>query len=89
MTALRRRVRRSGPLRVLFVVPDLGVGGAERHVATLAPALDPDRFAPSVLCIGDEGALFAGVVEAGIPAQALHRRRNPVARLDRAASPGG
>jgi glycosyltransferase involved in cell wall biosynthesis len=74
-------VRRSGPLRVLFVVPDLGVGGAERHVATLAPALDPDRFAPSVLCIGDEGALFPGLVEAGIPAQALHRRRNPVAAL--------
>ena len=40
MTLLRRTPRRSGPLRVLFVVPDLGVGGAERHVATLAPALE-------------------------------------------------
>lgn len=77
----RRRVRRSGPLRVLFVVPDLGVGGAERHVATLAPALDPARFAPAVVCIGDEGALFAGLAATGVPATALHQRSNPLAAL--------
>ncbi|HWM00840.1 MAG TPA: glycosyltransferase [Actinophytocola sp.] len=81
MTLLRRTPRRSGPLRVLFVVPDLGVGGAERHVATLAPALDPARFAPSVVCIGDEGALFPGLAAAGVPAFALHHRRNPAAGL--------
>jgi hypothetical protein len=27
----------SEPLRVLYVVPNLGVGGAERHVTTLLP----------------------------------------------------
>ena len=36
MNPLRRRVGQ-GPLRVLFVVPDLRFGGAERHAATLAP----------------------------------------------------
>jgi glycosyltransferase involved in cell wall biosynthesis len=66
---------------VLFVVPDLQVGGAERHVATLAPALDPARFAASVVCIGEEGALFAGLAATGVPATALHQRRNPAAAL--------
>ena len=31
-------------IRILFVTPNLGVGGAERHIATLAPALDLSRF---------------------------------------------
>ena len=55
--------RISRPLRVLYLVPDLGVGGAERHVTTLMPALDPDRFEPSVICIGDEGVLFGALVD--------------------------
>ena len=46
-------------IRVLYVVPDLGVGGAERHVTTLLPGLDRSRFSPSALCIGEPGALFA------------------------------
>ncbi len=29
------------PLRVLFLVPDLRIGGAERHVTTLLPRMDP------------------------------------------------
>ncbi|MCE0763117.1 glycosyltransferase [Pseudonocardia kujensis] len=77
MRLLRRSLRRSGRLRVLFVVPDLGVGGAERHAATLAPALDPTRFDVSLVCIGEEGALFPGLVDAGIPARALHLRDDP------------
>jgi glycosyltransferase involved in cell wall biosynthesis len=64
-----------GPLRVLFIVPDLGTGGAERHVVTLAPALDPARFSVAVVCIGDEGALFATLTRQGVPARALHSRR--------------
>jgi hypothetical protein len=31
-------------LRVVYVVPDLGVGGAERHVMELMPRLDRSRF---------------------------------------------
>jgi glycosyltransferase involved in cell wall biosynthesis len=64
------------PLRLMFVVPDLGTGGAERHVTTLAPQLDPGRFAPSVICIGGEGALFPEIVRAGIPATALQRTKH-------------
>ena len=58
-----------------IVVPDLGVGGAERHVTTLMPALDRRRFEPSVICIGEEGALFADLEAVDVPAKALHRRK--------------
>ena len=60
------------PIRVLVVVPDLRVGGAERHVATLLPRMDPARFTPSVVCIGEEGVLFADLPAAGVEARALH-----------------
>lgn len=59
------------PIRVLFVVPDLHTGGAERHVTTLLPRMDPERFAASVVCIGDEGELFDALPAAGIEARAL------------------
>ena len=63
------------PIRMLFVVPDLFVGGAERHLVTLLTRIDPDRFDPLVICIGDEGPFFTELVAAGIPARALHLRK--------------
>lgn len=59
-------------IRALFVVSGLQVGGAERHVITLLPRMDPARFNPSVVCIGEEGDLFAALPVAGIEARALH-----------------
>lgn len=67
------------PLRVLFVVPRLRVGGAERHVATLLTHLDPKRFEPSLLSLGEGGRNFDDVVAAGVPARALHRTRRGLA----------
>jgi glycosyltransferase involved in cell wall biosynthesis len=58
-------------IRVLFVTPNLAVGGAERHLATLVPALDRTRFEPAVVCIKEPGALFASVLAAGVPAMSL------------------
>ncbi len=75
MGLMRRAVRSTEPFRVMFVVPDLEFGGAERHVATTVPRLDPARFAPSVVCIGAEGALFPALAAAGVPAQALGRTK--------------
>jgi len=71
----RRRRAPLRPLRVLFVVPDLAVGGAERHVTTLLPRMNRTRFAPQALCIGDPGALFPDLVAAGVPARALGRAK--------------
>lgn len=63
---------RGRPIRLLFVVPDLMVGGAERHVTTLLPRLDPERFVPSVVCIGEQGGLFSDLLAEGIEARALN-----------------
>src|SRR5512146_1774390 len=66
---------RGRPLRVMYVVPDLRTGGAERHVTELLPNLDPGRFACSVVCIGAEGALFGELGPRGVPAVALRRSK--------------
>ncbi|MGQ9409790.1 glycosyltransferase [Mycolicibacterium gilvum] len=69
-------------IRVMHVVPDLGVGGAERHVTTIMPNLDPDRFATSVVCIGAEGELFGDLAGTDTEAVALHRtKRQAVSAL--------
>lgn len=68
------------PIRALFVVPLLGAGGAERHLTTVLPRMDPARFTPSVVCIGGEGDLFADLGAAGIAATALHLRKWQAAR---------
>jgi glycosyltransferase involved in cell wall biosynthesis len=51
------RAGRAAPVRVAFVTPDLRVGGAERHLVTLAAALDRSRFTPTVLCVKGLGPL--------------------------------
>ena len=76
---VQMRVR---PIRVLFVVPNLFFGGAERNLTTLLPRMDPARFTPSVICIGEEGyagdpGFFPTLPAAGIEAVALrlHKRQ--------------
>lgn len=62
-------------VRTTFVVPDLGAGGAERHLATLTARLDRALFETRVVCIGREGELFADVA-ASVPTRALgHGKR--------------
>jgi glycosyltransferase involved in cell wall biosynthesis len=48
--------RRPELLRILFVVPALGHGGAEHNVATLLRRMDPDRFRAAVRCVKRPGA---------------------------------
>ncbi|MBS9374375.1 glycosyltransferase [Rhodococcus sp. B50] len=70
----------SRPLRLMYVVPDLGVGGAERHVTTLLPRLDAQRFTSCVVCIGEPGALFSDLAESSVPATALRRSKRQMVR---------
>ncbi|MDO3636847.1 glycosyltransferase [Mycolicibacterium arseniciresistens] len=58
-------------IRPLFIVPDLRIGGAERHLVTLVTRMDATRFRPEVLCIGEEGEFFSALTDAGIPAHAM------------------
>ncbi len=53
-------------MRVMFVTPDLRTGGAERHLVTLAGALDHTRFQVTVLCIKGLGPLHAELAERGV-----------------------
>jgi glycosyltransferase involved in cell wall biosynthesis len=59
-------------LRVLFVCPDMRVGGAERHWATLAPMLRERGAEVGVLCLSEEGALYADLARAGVATACLH-----------------
>src|SRR5919108_158868 len=58
-------------------------GGAERHWATLIPALARRGADVRVLCLAEEGGLFGELVAAGVPAACIHMRRRsaPLARL--------
>jgi glycosyltransferase involved in cell wall biosynthesis len=68
-------VSRHRVLKVAYVVPDLGIGGAERHVTTLMSHLDRERFDPMVICLGRQGQLFASLAASDVPAVALGRRK--------------
>ena len=71
---------RSKRIRVMYVVPDLGVGGAERHVTKLMPNLDRSRFDTAVVCIGAEGKLFGALAASDVRAVALHRTKRQAIR---------
>lgn len=53
-------------LDVAFVVDHLDMGGAERHVVTMTPALDAERFYVTVHCLSHEGTLAADVGATGV-----------------------
>ncbi|MEA2419287.1 MAG: hypothetical protein QOE60_1493 [Thermoleophilaceae bacterium] len=55
-------------MRLLFVAPDMHRGGAERHWATLIPALARRGHEVRLLCLNDEGPLFHELQAAGVPA---------------------
>lgn len=71
------------PIRVLFIVPELPVGGGERIITKLLPSMDPARFHVSLICIGDKGELFDHVASAGIEATAFRAggKRNALKAL--------
>jgi glycosyltransferase involved in cell wall biosynthesis len=50
-------VGRRGPLRVMFVITSMPVGGAEMLVVNLLQCLDRDRFVPQLCCLKELGPL--------------------------------
>lgn len=61
----------TGRIQVVFVTPDLRAGGAERHIATVLPALDPDRFVARVVCLRGRGPLFAELARTQVEVSSL------------------
>ena len=62
------------PTRVLFVVPDLSGGGAERVVVTLLRHLDRQRFEPHLALVVAEGPYLKDVPQ-DVPVHDLAARR--------------
>ena len=59
--------QRTIPLKVLFVVPMLAVGGAEKHLATVLPKLRETGFDIRVVTARGEAVLDAVLRETGVP----------------------
>lgn len=62
------------PIRVMFVVPTLTVGGAERHLVRVVPRLDPARVTSRVVCLNERGAMYAPLAATGADVVSLDRR---------------
>lgn len=62
-------------VRVLYLIVDLTVGGAEDHLLSLARNIDRTRFLPFVCCIGRKGPIGAEIEAAGVPVEELGKLR--------------
>lgn len=74
------------PIRVLYVIGSLDVGGSERQLVELLRRIDRSLIAPAVLCLTSEGPLAADVRELGITVDAIgyegfRIKRHPVRTL--------
>ena len=63
------------PIPVLFLLPTLRVGGAERQVEALALRLDRARFTPIVACQHERGPVAEALESAGIAVHQLSGRQ--------------
>ena len=61
-------------MRILFVCPDMRTGGAERHWATLVPALRERGVEAGVLCLKGEGPFFGELRARGVPITSIRMR---------------
>lgn len=61
-------------MRVLFLTPSLGAGGAERHASILLPGLRDRGIDARLLALGPGGAFLAPLQAAGVPVEVLDMR---------------
>ena len=62
------------PVRVMYVIWSLGLGGAEQVVLRLAAGLDRRRFEPMICCLNTPGPFADDAARRGIRVVALHKR---------------
>lgn len=60
--------------RILYVITELDVGGAEQALCELASRLDRQAFAAEVACLAGKGPLAARLRERGIPVRHIGAR---------------
>jgi len=61
-----------GPIRVMHLITDSGIGGAEKIMAELASRLDPEQFTCRVVALKEPGATAQKLIERGIRVDSLH-----------------
>lgn len=61
-------------VKVLFILPALTAGGAERVLITLMNSIDRTRFEPEFLTVSDDGPL-KDLIDTSIPYHSLHGQR--------------
>lgn len=70
------RLAPSEPIRVLFLIRSLDIGGAERQLHALVAGLDKSRFAVTVATIYDQGEMRAAFASLpGVRTISLHKQR--------------
>ncbi len=79
-----RRAVAGSAVRIAYVIGTLDPGGAEGQLVALAASLDRRRFAPTVYCGSDSGALAEPLAAAGVPVRSVRLRglsvwRHPLA----------
>jgi L-malate glycosyltransferase len=75
MTDAATDVRAGAPLRVVFLIGTLDVGGTERQLVELASRLDRRRFRPVIYCLVAPGPLAEEARRRGIDVQSAHLRK--------------
>jgi glycosyltransferase involved in cell wall biosynthesis len=61
-------------IKVLYIISDLSIGGAEIMLYKLLKETDRDRFEPVVMSLIDRGALRTRIEDLGIPVHTAHIR---------------
>ena len=59
------------PSNVLFIIPNLNIGGTEIQLGLLARGLAKGEFRPHILCLNEEGELAESLKKYDIPLEAL------------------
>lgn len=55
------------PKKILFIIGQLDIGGAEKHLVTIATELKRRGWNPEIFCLNKEGPLAANARESGVP----------------------
>lgn len=72
------------PIPILYVIGSLDVGGAEKHLLQILPALNQSVFSPTIFCLTERGSLATAMEQAGVPVNATTARLTQSTILRRA-----
>ena len=63
------------PMRIIYILPQMDIGGSETHVVRLAEGLCRRGHDVKILCVFEEGRLAPWILEKKVPLEVLHAKR--------------